>query len=416
MIFTNLAPNTTFRDLGILASFFVLPWKWKEWYEGKSIAMVQTWLQDYLGSSNVYLLDSGRSALLVALRAMNLKPGDEIIVPGYSCIVVTNAIRAVGAVPKLVDITDDLNIDVGKIEKEIRPHTRAILAQHTFGLPCDAAKIRALCDQYSLMMIEDCAHALGAHTAEQPVGTVGDIAFFSFGSDKIVSSVRGGALIVHNKDIANRVATTLTQMPKKKLWQHVCYISAFTKLKPWYRFGGKALLYLFRKFNITAVITEPEEKNGSVASWTPTHYPNILAATLYPQLRKLYNMKMKRRVIASYYLKHVPKALLEFDYRQETDRTYLHFPIAIERVEEYKAFMKKKGIQIGTDWNGAPIAPATSTQQDVQQGNIPIAVALSKKVVQLPIHQNMTVRKAKRVVECTSKFLNLTMGPGNHTT
>lgn len=409
MIFTNLAPNAKLRDLRILSSFFLLPWKWKEWYEGKSLAMVQTWLQDYLGTSNVYLLDSGRSALLVALRAMKLKEGDEVIVPGYTCIVVTNAIRAVGAIPKLIDIGDNLNIDVSRIEKEIRPHTKAILAQHTFGLPCDTGQIRELCDQYNLCMIEDCAHALGAHVGGQPVGTIADVAFFSFGSDKIVSSVRGGALAVHNStllDDINDQYDALPHMPRKLLWQHICYISAFAKLKVCYRYGGKAILYVLRRLNITAVITEPEEKKGTVANWTPVRYPNILASHVYPQLRKLYEIKMKRRIIAQYYIKHLPENVLLSDYAQHTERTYLHFPIRIERVEEYRQYMKQRGIQIGTDWNGAPIVPKQSTQIDTETAMIPVAKTLSNKIVQLPIHQNITVRKAKRVVYYTVEFLN----------
>jgi dTDP-4-amino-4,6-dideoxygalactose transaminase len=405
MIFTNLAPNSSIRDVLILSSFFVLPWRWGNWYEGKAQYNVRTWFQQYLDTEHVYLLDSGRSALLVALRAMDLKKGDEVIVPGYTCIVVTNAIRAVGAVPKLVDITGDLNIDASAIEKEIRPHTKAILAQHTFGLPCDLAPIRMLCERYHLKMIEDCAHALGAHAHERPVGSFGDVAFFSFGSDKIVSSVRGGALIIHDEAIAHRIEADFTRMPRNILWQHICYLSAFAKIKLFYRFGGKAMLYLLRTLGVTAVITQREEKEGRIASWTPTVYPNILAAIVYPQLRKLYKVKMKRRAIASYYLKHLPNEVLTLDYSTETDRTYLHLPIMIGRVGDYRAYMKQHGIQVGTDWNNTPIAPESATQIDTEEQHIPTAESLSKKVVQLPIHQNMTIRKVKKVVACTYNFL-----------
>jgi dTDP-4-amino-4,6-dideoxygalactose transaminase len=410
MIFTNLAPNTSFRDLRILSSFFLLPTKWNQWQEGEAKHHVQYWLQEYLGTDHIFLVDSGRSALYIGLQALGIGKGDEVIVPGYTCIVVTNAIRAVGAVPIFVDITDELNVDMGLISEAITPRTKAILAQHTFGLPTDIVALQHICTENNLFLIEDCAHALGAHVTESPVGTFGDISFFSFGSDKIVSSVRGGALAVHTKAIAekaNALVTSLPTMPKEQLRQHVLYISAFTKLKVWYQYGGKAILFALRKFIITAPIIEPSEKEGTMATWTPTQYPNILSAIVLPQLHALYAIKMKRRIIAMYYKKHLPVAILLPEYRTDTERTYLHFPIRIEDVSAYKVFMKRHGIQVGTDWNGTPIAPCTATQIDVIDANIPYAIELSKKIVQLPIHQGMTIRKAKKVVKHTCDFLSV---------
>jgi dTDP-4-amino-4,6-dideoxygalactose transaminase len=409
MIFTNLAPNTSFRDLRILSSFFLLPTKWKQWQEGEKKRRVQYWLQEYLGTDHIYLVDSGRSALYIGLQALGIAKGDEVIVPGYTCIVVTNAIRAVGAVPILVDITDELNVNVDLIKDAITPRTKAILAQHTFGLPTDIVALQQICTEKKIFLIEDCAHALGAHVAESPVGTFGDISFFSFGSDKIVSSVRGGALAVHTKAIAEKASAlvgSLRAMPTEQLRQHVLYISAFTKLKVWYQYGGKAILFALRKFGITATIFDPSEKEGTMATWAPTQYPNILAAIVLPQVHALYAMKMKRRIIAMYYKKHLPSSILLPEYHTDTERTYLHFPIMIDDVSAYKAHMKHYGVQVGIDWNGTPIAPRTATQIDTEGATIPKATMLSKKVVQLPIHQGMTIRKAKKVVAITNAFLN----------
>lgn len=409
MIFTNLAPNTRFRDLWILSKFFLLPSKWNEWQLGEAQKNVQHWFQEYLGTDHIYLVDSGRSALYIGLQALGITKGDEVIVPGYTCIVVTNAIRAVGAIPVLVDITDELNIHVDLISNAITPRTKAILAQHTFGLPADIVAIQQICTDNNIFLIEDCAHALGAHVAESPVGTFGDISFFSFGSDKIVSSVRGGALVVHDNEVAKKATTlvdALPPMPKEQLRQHVYYISAFAKMKPVYAIGGKAVLLLLRKFGFTAVIMNKEEKEGTIATWAPTKYPNILAAFVMPQLHALYAMKMKRRIIAMYYKKHLPTSVLLPTYHTDTERTYLHFPILVADVPAYRAFMKRHGVQVGTDWNGSPIAPRTATQIDATEAKISKAVELSNKIVQLPIHQGMTVGKAKQVVKYTRLFLS----------
>lgn len=408
MIFTNLAPNVSFRDLGIVSSFFLLPWKWHRWYTGRAQERVKLWFQDYLHTEHVYLTDSGRSALYLGLQAMHIGEGDEVLVPAYTCIVVTNAIRATGATPIVVDIDQDLNVNESLLRAAVTPKTKAILAQHTFGLPVDVHEIRDICNEYNLYMIEDCAHALGSHVGDAPVGSFGDISFFSFGSDKVVSSVRGGALVVHNKAFsgyADELASALPKMPKRTLWKHITYVSAFAKTKSWYTFGGKFVLYALRKLGITAQIIEPAEKDGYRASWTPAVYPNLCAALLLPQLRKLYSKKVERRAIAQIYLADIPNVLLLDEYRHDTDRTYLHFPILVDSPTKLNRYIKSHGVQVGMDWNGEPILPTSAKQHDVFYADIPVARTLSKKVVQLPIHQRMTKKKAEKVVSLINTYL-----------
>ena len=407
-IFTHLAPNISFRDMFLLSSFFVCPWKWNKWQKGSAQQKVTQWFSQYLDTEHVYLLDSGRSALLVGLQALEINTGDEVIVPGYTCIVVLNAVRAVGATPVLVDIDHTGNINTALIANAITPKTKAIMAQHTFGLPCDIKALQMICKEQNIYLIEDCAHALGAHVAEQPVGTFGDMSFFSFGSDKIVSTVRGGALVIYTIKVARKADTLVAELnlfPKKQLWQHIRYMSAFFKSKKIYRGGGKGFLYLFSKLGWTAKIIEPIEKEGKMADWTPCQYPNMFAAILLPQLKQLYTLKMKRRILAEYYRLHLSKEVLFDTYAEDTERTYLHFPINISDVKTFQSYMKKKYIQIGTDWNGVPIVPRTAMKKDWQVANIPQAIELSSKIVQLPIHQNMTVRKVKKVVQAVNMYV-----------
>lgn len=115
-----------------------------------------------------------------------------MILQAYTCVSVSNAIIATGAKPIYVDIdAQTLNINPQLIEKHITQKTKAIIVQHTFGIPADIHAIQSIVKKHQLFFIEDCAHALGAQYKEKMVGSFGDIAVYSFGRDKVISSVNG---------------------------------------------------------------------------------------------------------------------------------------------------------------------------------------------------------------------------------
>ena len=132
-------------------------------------------------------------ALFAILEALGIGPGDEVIIPGFTCVVVPNAILYRGARPRYVDIDlRTFNIDPGRIEAAINPRTKALYAQHTFGLVCDIARIREIGRKHGLPVIEDAAHALGASFEGNPVGSLTEAAFFSTDSTKVINTRLGG--------------------------------------------------------------------------------------------------------------------------------------------------------------------------------------------------------------------------------
>ena len=133
---------------------------------------------------------NARSALYHGIRALGIGSWDEIILQAYTCVSVPNAIIATGAKPIYCDIDPDtLNIDPHKIIQLITPKTKAILIQHTFWISADIQSIQTICTDHHLMLIEDVCHALWWTYQWQKLGTFWDIAIFSFGRDKIISSV-----------------------------------------------------------------------------------------------------------------------------------------------------------------------------------------------------------------------------------
>lgn len=153
----------------------------------------------------VLLVHSCTAALEMAVLLIDLRPGDEVIMPSYTFVSTANAVALRGATPVFVDIRlDTLNIDEQKIEQAITPRTRAIMPVHYAGVGAEMSAINAIAGKHGLHVIEDAAQGFSATYAGRPLGTLGDIGCLSFHDTKNVVSGEGGALIVKNPDLARR--------------------------------------------------------------------------------------------------------------------------------------------------------------------------------------------------------------------
>jgi len=145
-------------------------------------------------------VSSGTAALHMAILALGIGPGDEVIVPALTFIADVNVVRMVGAVPVLADCRsfNDWNIDPVDVERKITPQTKAVMIVHYAGYPCDMDSITALCRKHGLKLIEDCAHAPGAAYKGRLCGTFGDVGCFSFFTNKNISVGEGGMYVVRD--------------------------------------------------------------------------------------------------------------------------------------------------------------------------------------------------------------------------
>lgn len=158
----------------------------------------------YVGVKHAIALNSGTDALVICLRALGVKAGDEIITTPFTFFATAEAIAAIGAVPVFVDINKfTYNIDVDKIEEKITNRTKAILPVHIFGQPADMTKIVELAHRYNLKVIEDACQAIGAKWRNKFVGSIGDLASFSFFPTKNLGAFGdGGMITTDNHDLA----------------------------------------------------------------------------------------------------------------------------------------------------------------------------------------------------------------------
>lgn len=171
---------------------------------GPLVNELEAKLSAYLGIPNVLLLNNGTIALQIALKALGIK--GEVITTPFSYVATTSSISWEGSKPVFVDIDPDtLNLDPTKIEAAITPDTKAILATHVYGNPCDVEQIGAIAKKHNLKVIYDAAHAFGTIYKGKSLYAYGDIATASFHATKLFHTVEGGAVITNDNDLAAKM-------------------------------------------------------------------------------------------------------------------------------------------------------------------------------------------------------------------
>lgn len=158
----------------------------------------------YLGVRHALGVTSGTTALMTAMAALEVGPGDEVILPAWTWYADYDAIVLAGATPVFAEIDESFDIDPEDVAKRITPRTKAIIACHLQGTPCDLEPLLALARARGVRLVEDCAQAVGARYRGKPVGSFGDIAIFSFQVNKTITAGEGGAVVTNDPELFER--------------------------------------------------------------------------------------------------------------------------------------------------------------------------------------------------------------------
>ena len=174
----SLSPNVQKDDVFLALKLLFQPWKWKK---GESIVNLENEFKKYLGVKYAISFNSGRSAFYAILKALNLEKGSDVLLQAFTCNAVPNPVLWADLNLVYIDCADDFNINADKLNGLIRENKPIVIViQHTFGLPANINEILEIAKQNDLIVIEDCAHALGATYNGRKVGTFGKASFFSF--------------------------------------------------------------------------------------------------------------------------------------------------------------------------------------------------------------------------------------------
>lgn len=168
---------------------------------GKYIDRFETEFAEFLKVKHATTVSNGTVALHLAMSALGITQGDEVIVPTFTYVASVNTIVQCGALPVFAEIEgESLQVSVEDVKRKINKKTKAVMAVHIYGQACDIQSLRDLCDEHGLYLIEDCAEAIGTAVNGKKVGTFGDVSTFSFFGNKTITSSEGG-MVVSNSDI-----------------------------------------------------------------------------------------------------------------------------------------------------------------------------------------------------------------------
>jgi perosamine synthetase len=174
--------------------------------KGRFIPEFERRFADYIGIGHAASVCNGTMALHAALLALGIGPGDEVIVPTLTYIASVNAISYTGATPVYVDsLPDTWQMDPADVERKITTRSKAIMAVHVYGHPCDMDRLTYITRQRGLFLIEDCAESFGSCFSGKPAGTFGDISTFSFFGNKTITTGEGGMVVTNDETLHDRV-------------------------------------------------------------------------------------------------------------------------------------------------------------------------------------------------------------------
>lgn len=394
-----------------------MPWVWKEGPQKDELRRV---LGEHF-KGQAHLFASGREALLAILKSLRFQKDEEVIVQGYTCIVVPNAIIAAGMTPVFADIDPDtLNLDLQEVERVITPKTRAIICQHTFGIPSFTRELRQLCDRHSLILIEDCAHIMPDAQGPAEIGQYGDVLFFSFGRDKAISGVSGGAVVCKRGDICadlGKLEAEARPLPLWKIKRFLQYPILYALAKPLYGMGmGKYLLAALGKLHMLAPIVTRQEKQGHMDA-TLHAMPNALAALALQQWKRLPEINSHRRMLTRLYFDEVHRRGW-FTRRSFSegglillgvtpDLPLQKFPLFVKNAEGIRQKLKTHNICLHDGWTGCVICPANAEAESVgyHDGDDPKADMVGTQILTLPTHPDTSLAQAKRLIELLDPLL-----------
>jgi dTDP-4-amino-4,6-dideoxygalactose transaminase len=268
-------------------------------------------------------------------------------------------------------------------------------------------KVVEFCQENNLILIEDCAHSLGATFAGKKVGTFGKAAFFSFSRDKIISSVYGGVLVTNDSILSEKIY---------KIYRNINFPSFFwikqqllhpilmnILIIPTYRVFGKYFLVLFQKINLLSKAVHFKEKRGERPGYFPGRLPNGLAILALNQFNKLDRFNAHRKLIAQEYRNNLEET--SFVIPPAVDQTYLRFTLKHPRAHEIIKYFWRKNILIG-DWYTTPLAPKDTDLDKLryEKGSCPKAENLAMVTFNLPTHINISKQDCMKIIDLLKQY------------
>ncbi len=364
---------------------------------GDNVKAFEKEFAEYTGVKHAISVGNGTDALVIALTALGIGRGDEVITSPFTFFATAESISAVGATPVFVDIrSDTFNIDENKIETKITDKTKAIMPVHIFGQACEMDKINAIAEKHNLYVIEDACQAVGAKYQGKKAGALSHIACFSFFPTKNLGCAGDGGMITTDNDELAIICQALRTHGSGEIGQEAYKIIKDIDV------GVDAPIH-------------PGDKSADNTIYNPLKYYNYLigfnsrldeiqAAILRVKLKKLDEYNARRREIANYY----DNGLMKTEYKcpvkiENTESVYHLYILQSENRAEAVRNLADKGIATGIYYPIPLHLQKVYKELNYQVGDLPIAEHLSHRTFAIPCFPELTQEEMGYIVEALVK-------------
>lgn len=348
----------------------------------------------------------GRVALYAILESLGIGPGDEVIVPGFTCVVVPNAVLYRGAVPVYVDIEGtSFTMDVSDIQRKITKRTKAIIVQHSYGIPTEMDAVMALASKAGIPVVEDCAHALGSTYKGRIVGSIGDAAFFSSQWSKPYTTGMGGIAVSADRNLCRKLASVQARYARPGLkevsllrLQMAIYHRFFTPGVFWI---AMRTLKVLSKAGLFIASSSKEELVGAKPAGYEKRMSDFQAVRGVRELSQLKENLASRERLAGLYSRLLRDAGFDpVTIPPGCKPVLVRYPLLVKNKAAVLTEAQRRGIEIGS-WFEDVIHPAGSPLKEMgySPGQCPVAEHVVQLIVNLPLHRRVSETDALRTVE-----------------
>lgn len=380
---------------------------------GHDINNFQNLFSSYISTKYAIVVSSARAGLALTLKAFNLKPEDEVILPAYTFHVIPAIIKSMGFKPIFVDVRKDTyNINVSAIKEKITNRTRVILATHILGQPCEIEDIVYLSKKYDIKVIEDCAHSCGAEYNGKKVGSFGDVGIFSFGIGKLMTCFGGGAIACNNVNIRNDLLKSLEgyrkcsrkEIVKKILKCTIFFLLTHPKIFP---YAGYFAMRTADFFNCDTLDRQPYEPVKLYDNFPESFYTKFTNLQAMVGIRQLSHLDEKiNRIIrnAEIYNKELAsiKDIITPFVAPKTKHVYLYYRIRVKQPKRLKNKLLKYGID--TKLDDIAVCPELNIFLE-SDTNYQAAREISKTSLDLPCYSGLREEDIYKIVSKLKKAL-----------
>ena len=378
--YESLAKELNEATLGVLSS--------ANYIMGKTVLDFEKEFANYIGVKHAISVGNGTDALVLALKSMGIGKGDEVITTPFTFFATAETISAVGATPVFVDVDKEtFNIDITKIEEKITSKTKAIMPVHIFGQSADMDEVNEIAKKYNLLVIEDACQAIGGKYKGRKVGSLADVACFSFFPTKNLGCAGDGGMIVTDNDEIATIAKALRTHGSGE--------------------NGQRAYNLIN--NINEEVKTVDGANDTV--YNPLKYYNYLigyntrldaiqAAILAVKIKEIDNWNAKRREIVSLYNEALQNNDLVTPVAKDyNEHVYHMYILQSENREEILRKLKEAGISTGVYYPIPLHFQKVYKDLGYKEGDMPVAEYLSHRTFAIPVYPELTQEQVDYIIQ-----------------